>query len=206
MKKIVITGNIGSGKSKVTEILKDLGYKTASADEISAKILRENHKEVTKMFSMPPQGFETFKKRLSDMVFGEQDEFPYNFKEQLEDFMLPKINKEIDKLYKENPKIIIEMPTFFENRGLNEDLQNEYFIIHVFAKDDIRFNRIKERNPKLSEKDIKNRMKSQIHPSDKIEFSQYNISNNGSIERLIQRVKNLILVIGDLEDADKIKY
>lgn len=39
--KIVITGTIGSGKSAVSEIVKDLGFKVISADEVNKKLLEE---------------------------------------------------------------------------------------------------------------------------------------------------------------------
>lgn len=203
MKKIVITGNIGSGKSKVTEILKDLGYKTASADEISAKILEENHKNITKMFSMPPQKFETFKKRLSDLVFMPKEYAQRDYKQELEDFMLPKINKEIEKLYKENPEIIIEMPTFFENRGLKKELQDEYFIIMVIADKDIRFKRIKKRNSNLSLDDIIQMMRSQIDPYEKKEYCDIIIWNNTDEDELVRKVNDLSLTIRDIFENDK---
>jgi len=197
MKKIVITGNIGSGKSTVTKILKDLEYLTESADVISAKILEENHKEITKMFSMPPQKFSTFKKRLSDMVFGEQDEFPYNFKEQLEAFMIPKINDEIEAKYFEMSyaskyiPLFIEMPTFFETRGLSYE-HYDYYIIHVHASRDIRTDRILKRNPHLSDSDVEKRINSQIDSDKKMKYSSYNIENNGTEEELKEKVYDLL--------------
>lgn len=42
--KIVITGTIGSGKSAVSEIIKDLGFKVINADEVNKKLLEEGGK------------------------------------------------------------------------------------------------------------------------------------------------------------------
>jgi dephospho-CoA kinase len=190
--KIVITGNIGSGKSTVTKILKDLGYHTNSADEISARILEENHEKITKMFDMTPQKFGTFKKKLSDMVFMDPKLSTRNFKKELEDFMLPKIQKEIDWLYENNPDIIIEMPTFFETRGLSYDYGEDYYIIHIHADKNIRINRVLERNKYLSIQDVLDRIKTQLDPTDKLIYSHYNIENNGTEEELKNKVYDLL--------------
>jgi dephospho-CoA kinase len=198
-KQIIITGNIGTGKSTVTKIFDEQGYKIISADEISAKILRENHKEISKMFSMPPQKFDTFKKRLSNMVFGKQDKFPYNFKEQLEDFMLPKIQEEIEHrkfaLSMAEEKYVIEMPTYFETRGLKKDLES--FIIMVRADKDLRLKRIMERNKHLSIQDVLDRMKSQIDPSEKVQYCDEIIWNNTDIESLRKETLRVIEIINN---------
>ena len=39
MIKVAITGNIASGKSKVVELISDLGYKVYDADKIAHEIL-----------------------------------------------------------------------------------------------------------------------------------------------------------------------
>ena len=49
MIKVAITGNIASGKSKVGEIISDLGYKVYDADKIAHEILYSSN-EVLEAF------------------------------------------------------------------------------------------------------------------------------------------------------------
>jgi len=206
-KQLIITGNIGTGKSTVTKIFEEKGYKVISADEVSAKILKENHKEISKMFSMPPQKFDTFKKRLSNMVFGEQCT-QVNYKEELEKFMLPKIQEEIEHkkfaLSMADQKYIIEMPTYFETRGLKKD--NESFVIMIQADKDVRLKRIMERNKHLSIQDILDRMKSQIQPSEKVQYCDEIIWNNGTYGDLRNETLKVIRIIENEHSYPMEKY
>lgn len=185
MERKVITGNIGSGKSTVLNMYKEAGYEIISTDEISAEILRNNHQKVSKMFKMPPQSFDTFKKRLGDLVFS-SDPDGRDYKKELEDFMSPRIQLDIDfwcNYYEGKRKLyVIEMPTFFETRGLKK--HNDYEVILIVADKDIRAQRILKRNKHLSIQDVLDRIRLQIKPSEKIEFSDKVIWNNGTIDEL----------------------
>ena len=190
MKRIIITGNIGSGKSGVCDIFKQNGYKVISADKISDKILRRNQKTVSKMFKIRPIKYNSFKKELGKMVFGDS-----NSKKILEEFMLYLINEEIDKkskkYEKEGKKFITEMPTFFEIRGLSK--HKEFIVVLVEASKEIRIQRIQKRNPLLSLEDINNRINSQIDNKLKRKYADEIIVNNLNIEELSKKIDKLIV-------------
>jgi len=193
--KIIITGNIGSGKSSVTKIFEKEGYFVISADEISHEILKDNHVKIAKYFSMPPQQFDTFKKKLSNMVFSNNIWYDgKTFKEHLENIMLPLINEKINYLSSEceknNKKYVVEAPTFFEVNGLKHFAEN--FIILIQTDKDIRIQRIMERNKHLSIQDVLDRIKSQIDPFEKEEFSDKIIWNNNGINDLEIKIFELI--------------
>jgi len=159
-KEIILTGNIGTGKSTVTEIFKEYNYEIISSDEISNEILKKNHEKVSKMFSMPPQKYEDFKKRLSNMIFSKSQEYPYNFKEQLEELMIPLIKEEIKNIIyslSKNKKYIVEAPTFFEINCLKK--YTDKTVIMIKTDKDIRVQHILERNKHLSIQDVLDRIK-----------------------------------------------
>jgi dephospho-CoA kinase len=187
-KRIVVTGNIGTGKSTVTEILAEKGYKVISADFISSLILKDNQEEVSKMFGIRPIQFDSFKKELSNLVFSDKDS-----RVKLEEFMLPKINEDIDTLsnifYSNRTPFIIEMPTFFESRGLKK--HEDFYVINVVADKALRVQRIMERNKHLSIQDTLDRMKVQINPELKAEYSEVTLDNSGSYEELRESVFNM---------------
>ena len=189
-KILIITGNIGTGKSTVLKIFEKNGYIAISADDISAQILRNNHKTVSKIFRIRPMNFDSFKKELGKIVFSNEE-----LRRELEDFMVPKINKEIDRISRDleetNKKFIIEMPIFFETRGL-QNFSDEYLIILVRALKNLRVERIKKRNPHLSEKEIFERINSQIDSSEKEMFVDFVLWNNSDEDELAFETSKLI--------------
>ena len=189
MKRIIITGNIGSGKSGACDIFKQNGYKVISADKISDKILRRNQKTVSKMFKIRPVKYDSFKKELGKMVFEDSTS-----KKILEEFMLYLINEEIDKkskkYEKEGKKFITEMPTFFESRGLTK--HKEFIVVLVEASEEVRIQRIQKRNPLLSLEDINNRINSQIDNKLKRKYADEIIVNDSNIEELSKKIDKLI--------------
>lgn len=187
-KRIIITGNIGSGKSTVTKILEELGYKVISADEESAKILRANQKEVSKLFNIRPMSFDSFKKELSSRVFSNSA-----VKKDLEDYILPIINKEVDIISTDYERrgiqFVTELPTLFETRGLKR--YDDLYIVNVIADKALRVQRIMERNKHLSIQDTLDRMKAQIEPSLKEEFSSVTLDNSSNYDTLKEKVINI---------------
>ncbi len=191
-KRIVITGNIGSGKSTVTGIFEQEGYKVISADKISAKILENYHQEITKMFKMPAQKFDTFKKTLSNRVFTYPEE-----KKELEKFMLPRIKMDIkfwSDLYKDKGrKYVVELPTYFEN-GPFATIKND-IVINVIADKATRISRVLERNKHLSIQDVLDRMSTQADSRETERMSNHNIFNDynyNSLETETLAVKYII--------------
>ena len=79
MKKIAITGKIGSGKTTLSKIIKSLGYKVFESDEIVKSLLKTDlvKKELIKNFSKKIKNLfrnddEVNLKKLSDYVFSEK--------------------------------------------------------------------------------------------------------------------------------------
>ncbi len=197
MKRIYITGNIGSGKSSATEVFKEKGYQVISADSVSEKILIEYRKEIGKIFGISQKEFvdlKDFKKELGTIIFSNSEK-----KKQLESFMVCKILVEIEHqatiFEMEHLDFVIEAPTYFEVRNLVKGKND--LVILITAPEEIRMERILKRNPNLTKKEIYNRILSQLNENKKKELSDYVLSN---IERSIFE-KEIIEIIGRLQEG-----
>lgn len=195
MKRIYITGNIGSGKSSATKVFKDNGYKVISADCVSEKILIEYKKEISNIFGISQKEFsdlKDFKKELGRIIFSDSEE-----KKKLESFMLWRILVEIEHLstiYEmEHLKFVIEAPTYFEARDMLKGKDD--IVILIVAPEEIRMERVLKRNPNLTKKEVYNRILSQIDENVKKEFSDFVVSN---IDKEVFE-KEIINIIGRLQ-------
>ena len=78
MKKIAITGGIGSGKSTVSEIIRKMGYVVVSADKVYSELLLNEDfvKEICELMNISPiekDGRITIdRKALSALVFSDK--------------------------------------------------------------------------------------------------------------------------------------
>lgn len=179
--RIAVIGGIGVGKSTVSKILEENGFKTYSADEINASLLKTKEYliEMKKVF---PEVFvdDVFdKQKLRNEVF--------NNKEKLE--ILNKISHTricqaiID--YAKDDNVAVEIP-LIDKTGLEQYFD---FIILVRSAMRHRLNRLIDRG--LTE-DLAKRIISE-QPNDKIlrQYATHEIVNNGSIEDIRQRIKFL---------------
>jgi len=178
-KRIVITGNIGSGKSTLTNLFSKYGYDIISADVVNREIIKEHQNIISKMFNISDMDFEDFKDNLRNIVFSDPIEL-----DKLENFCIPEILKKINQLSihfeSTQTPFVIELPTLFESRGLQKF--DEYFVINVIANSDTRASRIKKRNPKLNDSDIRQIMSIQIKPESKIPYCDISIENNSDYD------------------------
>ena len=170
MKKIpVVTGGIGSGKSTLTKIFEEKGFKVISADSVSAEITKDRQQEISAYFGIRPMKYESFKKELSKIVFAPGGD---KGKKWLESLVLPKIRMRMREMITEyqdqDIDYITEMPTFFETKGLQ--VHQDYYIILVVAEVQDRVKRVMDRNGHSFEQ-VSNIMKTQMSDLAKCQYS-----------------------------------
>lgn len=178
--KVAVTGGIGSGKTSVLAILKNLGYKVYNCDESAKKALKNRKiiKSIKKQFPFAVSGVifpRVNKKLLADKVFADE-----KARKQLEMITHPFIvNDVIKKAEKEGGISFIEVPLLFEG-----GYQNLFDKTIVILRDKTeRIKSVMERS-NLTEQEVLARMNSQIE-YDKKDFSNYIvIVNNGDKEQL----------------------
>ena len=117
-KKIAITGGIGSGKSAVSNILRDMSYPVYSCDEIYAEIVKSKSyiNEIEKNFPAAVNQGGIDKKTLAEMVFNNEKE-----RERLNKIAHPLIMQALLKRMNENENQIVfaEVPLLFEGHFEN---------------------------------------------------------------------------------------
>lgn len=114
--KIVITGTIGSGKSAVSEIIKDLGFELISADDINRKLLEpgaRNYEAIKKdpFFRKAFDGESLDKKALAKMIFAAPD-LMKRLNRITHPIIVEEIEEEIRKINSEN--VFIEIPLYYQ--------------------------------------------------------------------------------------------
>ena len=178
IRKIAITGSIGSGKSVVCQYLRDKGYDVFDCDEENSKLLQKNKKGYKAVKNVFPECFiddELDKKLLADIVFND-----FEKKKILEMIMHPLILDELNKR-KDNP-LIAEVPLLFE-AGWDQYFDSNLLIVTDM---DIVVERSLERG--LSKKEIEKRMENQMPVEEKIKRADKIIYNNGSLSMLYSLV------------------
>lgn len=190
MKTIAITGILGSGKSKVIEILA-LDYPVIDCDKIANELMIEGHEGYLKAqtsFSsyLVNQAFN--RKALAAYVFNDKQAL-----KKLEDIIHPLVLSEVFKQIKQYQKsmfVFIEVPLLFEVGW------QKYFDYSVVVDTDIQslYQRLKA-NRKMTDEEIQKILDNQLDLDAKKMLADYIIDNNGNIDDLKRAVSLFITVL-----------
>ena len=189
MKKIGITGGIGSGKSTVTDYLCEIGYTVIDADEVAREAAMPGEPAMLRL-----------REEIGDGIFcadGTLDR-PVLAKIMFSNpITLMTVNEIFHEDIKERIKahikeqggqsIFLSVPLLFEaDAGWMSD---ETWL--VTADEDIRLRRVMLRDG-LPEQDVRARMASQMPEDKKQELADVIIENNGTIGELRKKIDNLL--------------
>jgi len=188
---IAVTGNFGTGKSLVGNILCKKGITVIDTDDIVANILASKNKVTDKIVNT--FGKVTLfhakinKKALANIVFKNKSK-----RKLLESIIHPVVRDELKKIIKVNKakKIIaVLIPLLFES-GME---RNYHEIWCVICSKDVQLKRLMKKG--FTSEEIKLRLNSQMNQSFKARKSNFVINNSKSInyskKQILKRLKLL---------------
>lgn len=192
MKTIGLTGGIASGKTTVSNTLRELGAIIIDADKIAREVVEKEkpaYVDIVSYFGeeILLENGQLDRKKLGSIVFNN----PY-YLEKLNQFTHPRIFEAIDKkinYYKQNQSnrvIILDAALLIET-----DLKNKVDEVWIVVVPEIlQIQRLMERDG-LSFEEADQRIKSQMSTEKKIPFADRLINNSGDLEELIKQVKKI---------------
>ena len=190
--KIAITGKIGSGKSTVADIIKDLGYFVFESDREVDKLFNSNNikNKIKTLFckikNLTNKDGSINKNVLGEYVFSNKNEL-----KNLEDLIYPLLNKERQKFInsKKTEKILFfDIPLLFEKK-----LYTEYnFIIYVYVKEKIQRERVLKRK-KMNKDKLEKILEAQSYNlKDYQKFISINIDTSNDLDQIKQSLVSFI--------------
>lgn len=201
---IGLTGGIGTGKSTVSQILRNKGFSVIDLDVIShkviefpsvvEKIVKNFGKEVLENNENNNDGNRTVsREKLGKIIFSDREKrFTLNsiMHPEILRIMHKKILECESKNEKENKIIFVEIQLLFEVQW-----EKEFdYILLVAAKRDIQVRRVLERD-KRSEKEAWNIINSQMSLDEKRGKSDFVIENDGNIDDLNRKVDKFLKIL-----------
>jgi len=175
MRKIGLTGSIGSGKSTVSRIFSSIGVKIYYADNEAKKFLayKEIKDQLIDTFGKDILGanHEIDRKKLGKRVFSNQQELLF-----LNSLIHPLVRSDFEswlRQFMDEEYIIHEAAIIYET-GFNENFDA---IISVSAPEDMRITRVMERDT-VNREDVIRRMENQWSDEHKVGMADYVIVND----------------------------
>ncbi len=194
MKIIGVTGGIGSGKSSVSRILRDLGAAVVDADVIAKNVISSSGKAFDELVAyfgtdIVAENGEIDRSKLAEKAFGNK-------------VMLHALNSITHKYVAEKLKdtvellkgagkwdvIVLDVPIPVQQGFI--DLVDEIWV--VIAERETRIRRVMERSG-FTYDEVTRRMDSQLSDDEYLRLAGEVIRNDGSMEELEQAVVKLFL-------------
>ena len=178
-KVTIITGPIGSGKSTVLTVLRELGYETTDLDKISNQILasNESYEFLLKNFPNSIKDGNVVKENIAKIVFSNKEKL-----NKLEEFLHPKIlNKLNEIINKSKGQLFVEV-------SAPKKIYKDFNTIVIWASKNERIERLASRG--MNKEDIDNRIETQ--PNDEWWLSLGEVIENDYREDLKEKIINLI--------------
>ena len=194
-KTIAITGGIGSGKSTVSKMIRNLGYCVFDADDFSRDVLFDPEVE-TKIKFLFGESIFLEKGKLDRIKVRERIYQDPSLKKGLESILHPAISEELNEKKSSLRKLSETAWIFYEASLILEIGKKNHFdaCIVVVAENENRIKRLTQSRP-LKEEDIQKIMSSQMPDHEKLKHADYVIENSGSIEDLEKKVFELMLFL-----------
>lgn len=195
-KIIGITGSIATGKSTVSNILIELGYKVIDADKVAHELMEIgniNYKSIVSYFGEEILNCDNTinRKALGKIVFN--DENLLNKLNELTHTNIFNRIKENIEFYKYEI-IFVDIPLLIElkiENKLNLDF-DEIWLVYVDRNTQIK--RLSKRN-KISLKEAENLANNQISIEEKVQYSDYVLDNSKDIshvrKQIIEKMRTL---------------
>ncbi len=190
--KIGITGGIGSGKSHVSKIIEDAGYKVLNADDIAKQIMVED--ESVRELIISTFGVDSYldnelnREYIASKAFSSVESL-LKLNSIVHPPMVYKINELMNDELENSKMVFVEAALVFEAE-VDEILDH---VLLVTADENIRISRIVERDD-LSETEIRERMKFQIPENEKENLADFTIKNNSTLLDLEMKTKMFLTV------------
>jgi dephospho-CoA kinase len=192
MVRVGILGSVGSGKSYVANIFRELGFNIFSADNEVANIYKNNNivnKKISKFFKLKLYKSKIGKEELRASLKKNPNKFRF-----LNKIIHPTVRKKLDLFltrYKKNKLVVLDVPLLVENKMFNFV---DIFIL-VKTRSSFFLSRIKKR--KNLDKQFLNILKKQ-QTSEKIkenyaDFIIYNSSKN-KVKLQVKKIIDKILL------------
>ena len=188
-----LTGGTGSGKSTVSEYLKEFGYTVVDADIIAREVTAKGSPVLDDLAAafgteIIDENGELIRKKLGSIVFGDKEKLEKLneiMRKALDEKMTEALNKATeDRLY---GKVFFDAPTLFESK--RESFVDKIWV--VAADKETRIQRIMKRDG-ISREEVLQRMESQLPDDEKIAKADLVIYNDGTLEDLKKKVEKAL--------------
>jgi dephospho-CoA kinase len=188
MLRIGLTGGIGSGKSTVADLFRELSVPIVDADRISRQLVQpgtEAYAEIVNAFGQDMVGDDGSldRRRLRERVFARPEE-----REHLESILHPRVRAAIlDELAGlDVPYCIVVVPLLIES-GM-QDLVDR--VLLVDAPEEVRIHRVARRDH-TEESQVRRIMDAQIAPDVRRRHADDVLANDGELDSLRSDVADL---------------
>ena len=192
---IGLTGNIACGKSTVGKIFEKLGIKVLDSDELVHQIYAEDSEAKEALLA---EFGTTDRKEIAKIVF---DKDKQDKKKRLEAILHPRVDSLFRDWVKTNQNdvfLVNLVPLLFEAK-----LEHRYDrIIAVSSTEEKQIERLKVRNPELSEEQIMLRINSQMSMAEKLRKADFIIDNSMNLDDLDIQVEEILEQIIKEEKLD----
>jgi dephospho-CoA kinase len=187
-----LTGGVASGKTAVSQVLKEEGAYIIDADQIARELVQPHTSawnELIRAFGQEilQEDGSIHRKKLADKVFAEPDQ-----RKLLNQILHPRIKEEMDRRAKaigeKDPEaiVVIDAPLIVE---LGDHREMDKLIV-VTTTQTQQIERLKDRDG-ISPDEALRIVSSQMPMKEKLKFADYVIQNEGSPEETKKRAKEI---------------
>lgn len=196
-KVIVITGGIGTGKSTAIDIVKNFGYKVLDSD----KIVHDGYNKGDDLYCRVVERFgkeilnedeSINRQKLGKIVFNDEESLR-DLNKITHVYVIQKLMRGIEECRDE--VIFLDIPLILENLRQEKEYGlkfDEIWLVYVSPETQIM--RLRQRAIKENKKpeDVLNIIKKQIPINEKVSMADEVIDNEGTIEELEIKIKELL--------------